>query len=533
MANSKERREDNSASQVAGSSLIVMTGLAASFVIGPIQQNIVAGLFGTSAIFDAYTAANILSELLVVALAGGTLVFAFMPVYAELLEQDTPEESDRLFSQVITAIVVFVGVLAIIAALTAPVLVGARGWGLGRGFDSETQQVTSNLIRILMFSTLIFSVSNFVTGTLHAHKHFVLPAISPILYSGGIIFGALFLTDSFGIYGLAWGAVIGAALHLLVQIPGLILNGVRWKPMLNLKNPNLTRVLILMAPRVVDLLMARIAIGWLNSSIASGLGEGRVSALGYSFTLMNFPQTIIGTAIGFAIFPTMAALAAKNDVDAQREALSGTLRAVLTLAIPAAVGMLLLGRPIIQLIFEGGEFTSDSTQLVYQSLQFYMVYMISQSILDMTVRAYAAQQDTYTPLYISFFTTALNIGLALWLSRTVLLHAGLPLANGIAVGVESLIGLTILSRRWNGINVPQILLDTAKAIGASALMAGVIIAFRQFAQPGIIAMILGGGLLGGLTYLLAAVALGIREIITIPLELVNRLLKREIATESA
>lgn len=518
-------READSASQIAGASLIAAGGIALSFVIGIFQNRIVAGLFGTSPEFDAYTSANIISELLVVALAGGTLVFAFLPVYTAFLEEDETESASKLFSQVVLCIIGLVGLLAIIVAITAPTLVSAPGWGLGPGFAPEIQGLTAELIRVLMLSTLIFSISNFITGTLHAHKHFVLPALSPALYNIGIIIGALFLTDDMGIFGLAWGAVLGAMFHLLIQLPGLLIYKVRWTFDFNFNNPALKRVAFLMAPRVVDLFMARIAIGWLNSNIASGFDAGRVSAIGFAFTLMNLPQTLIGTAIGFAIFPTLAALAASKDVNAQRDALSGTLRAVLALVIPAAFGLVLLGRPIIQLLFEGGEFTAESTDLVYRALQTYTLYLISQSVLDMTIRAYAAQQDTYTPLYISFFTTPLNIALAFGLSRTALGFAGLPLANGIAVGVESLIGLAILSRRWGGVNAGEILSSAGKSILAAIVMSAAVVGFLRFAEPGPLLALGAGGVVGAVAYVAVSLVLGVREIITIPMGLVQRIFR--------
>ncbi len=512
-------RNEDGTNQVASASLIAAGGIALSFVVGIFQNRIVAGLFGTSPQFDAYTSANIISELLVVALAGGTLVFAFLPVYTAILEKDRRDAANRLFSQVIISIVGLVGTLAIIVTLTAPLLVSAPGWGLGPGFAPEIQQLTAQLIRVLMLSTMIFSISNFITGTLHAHKHFLLPALSPTLYNIGIILGALFLTERLGIFGLAWGAVLGALLHLLIQLPGLFIYKVSWTFDFNFDNPALRRVAVLMAPRVADLFMARITIGWLNSNIASGFDAGSVSAIGFAFTLMNLPQTLIGTAIGFAIFPTLATLAAGKDVASQREALSGTLRVVLALVIPAAFGLVLLGKPIIQLLFEGGEFTAESTNLVYAALRAYTLYLVTQSILDMSIRAYAAQQDTYTPLYISFFTTVLNIGLAITLSRTALNYAALPLANGIAVGVEALIGLAILSRRWDGVNARQMLITTSKAIVASLVMSAVVVLFLRTAEPNALLSLAGGGLIGSVVYITISLLLGVREIVTIPVGL--------------
>ena len=290
------------------------------------------------------------------------------------------------------------------------------------------------------------------------------------------------------------------------------------------------RVAVLMAPRVVDLFMARASIDWINANLGSGLGEGRVSSLQYALQLMNTPWTLIGTAIGIAVFPTMAALAAEKDIDAQRRALSGALRAILTLALPAAVTLLVLGKPIIGILLEGGEFTAESTELVYYALQFYALTLISQSMLEVVVRAFAAQQDTLTPLLVSFFTTAVNIGLAIYLARPRteggLEHGGLALANGVAVGIESLIGLTILHARWRGIDARRILLDTGKAALASIAMGVAILLFQRLIEPGRLVLLLGGSLIGVAVFAVAALALGIEEIRTIPVDMIRHVLQR-------
>ncbi len=523
--NTTAQEQSSLTGRVARSTLIVMAGLAASLVIGLVRQRIIANAFGTSADLDAYTAANGIPELLFTMLSGGALAFAFIPVYTELLDRSDRRTSNSLVSQVINSILVLTGLFAAIFALIAPTLVTAP-WGIGPHFPAEVQLLTVQLMRVLLLSTVVFAMSSILTGTLHAHQHFLMPAIAPSMYSIGIIFGTLTLSPSKGIFGLAWGAVLGALLHLLIQIPAIIYYKVRWRPTLGWGNPALQRVAILMLPRVVDLLMARASIDWINSNIGSGLGEGRVSSLRYALQLMNTPWTLIGTAIGIAVFPTMATLAARKDVSAQRQALSGAMRAILTLALPAAVALIALGRPVIGILLEGGEFTSQSTDRVYYALQFYALALISQSILEVVVRAFAAQKDTLTPLLVSFGTTALNVGLAVWLARPRTMggleHGGLALANGLAVGIESLIGLTILHFRWRGVDARRIVVHTGKAALASLAMGGVILLFKTLLAPGRLSLLLGGGVLGGATFLGIALLLGIEEIRTLPPTLIRQ-----------
>ena len=501
---------------VVRSTLIVMGGMLASMAMGLVRQRVIAATFGTGVELDAYTAANGLPELLFTMLAGGALTFAFIPIYTGFLTSGDRLGSNRLASQVISTIFLLALGVSALAALLAPTLVSAP-WGLGPHFPPEVQRLTSDLMRLLLLSTILFAISSILSGVLHAHRHFLLPAISPILYSLGVIFGAQVLSPTLGIFGLGWGALVGAALHLGVQIPGLIRYRVSWVPVLAWGEPALRRVAVLMAPRVVDLMMARASIDWLNANIGSGLGEGRLSSLRYAFQVMNMPWTLVGTAIGIAVFPTFAALAAEKDSAALRSALSGALRAILTLTLPAAVGLLLLGRPVIQVLFEGGEFTARSTELVFFALQFYVLALISQSVLEVVVRAFASRQDTVTPLLISFFTTALNISLAIWLARPERLsHGGLALANGVAVGVESLIGLTILHRRWGLVDVRRVLGDLGRAALATIAMALVVLLGRWLVPgPPLAQLVIAGGV-GAAVYFVAAAALGIHEIRTLP-----------------
>lgn len=501
---------------VARSSLVVMTGLGASIVVGLIRQRVIALKFGTGADLDAFTAANGIPELLFTMLAGGALAFAFIPVYARLLKDDSTQAPNLLLSRVINSVLLLTAGASLLIAIFAPTLTGAR-WGIAPNFPPALQALTVELMRILLLSTLIFAASSILTGALHAHQHFLLPALAPTMYSLGIIAGAWFLD---GVQGLAWGAVLGASLHLAIQLPAALYFRIRWQPSLGWGDRQLRRVAVLMAPRVIDLLMARASIDWINANLGSGLGEGRVSALRYAFQLMNTPWTLIGTAIGIAVFPTLAILAAKADARAQREAFSGALRAILTLAFPAAVALVVFGRPVIVLLFQGGEFTTESTQLVFYALQFYTIALISQSILEVVVRAFAARQDTLTPLLVSFFTTGLNIFLAIRLSRPIgaggLEHGGLALANGLAVGVEALIGIFILHLRWRAVDGRRILLDGGKAALAAAGMALALILFQSILVPGRLTFLLVGGVGGLLLYFCLALAMGIKEIRTLP-----------------
>ena len=507
---------------IARSTVIISVGWGASIVVGLLRQRIIAGQFGTSALLDAFTAGNVVPELIYTMLSGGALGFAFIPVYKERLEK--VGNASELFSKVVNWIFIVTLLFSIFAFLFAPMLV-TSSWGVGALFPADVQALTIDLMRVLLLSTIIFSVSSILTSTLYAHEHFIIPALLPSLYSAGIIFGALVFAPTWGIFGIAWGAVLGSFLHLLIQVPGMIYYKVGWKPLLAF-DPYVRKVAILMLPRIIDLLLARASINWLNATLSSRLGEGRLAALDFAFRLMNMPWTLIGTAIGIAVFPTMAALAAQKDVAAQRKAFSGSLRAILTLAIPAAAALILFGEPIIRILFEGGEFTAESTQLVYYALRFYTLALISQSMLEVVVRAFASQQDTYTPLDVSIFTTMVNIGLAIWFTRPIaeggISHGGPAFANGLAVLLGASIGMLILAIRWKGVDFRRIVLDLAKALLATGVMAmAVILLGKILPSSDLIQLVVGGGI-GLLIYFVVVYFLGIKDVVNIPLAMIKR-----------
>ena len=251
-------------------------------------------------------------------------------------------------------------------------------------------------------------------------------------------------------------------------------------------------------------------------NLASRLGEGSVSALDYGWDLMQMPQTIIGSAIGIVLFPTMSALAAQGDIAGLRHTTSQALRIILALSIPAMVGLIVLGRPVIQLMFERGEFGPDSTAAVYQSLQFWALALVGHCALEVVNRLFYAQKDTTTPLLGALVGMIINLALAVALYQ-VLDAGGLALSNGVAVTVEVLILLVIAHWRMAGVEVGPMLSTLARTLLAAGAMGAVMLIFTTLwptLPPLFIA--LGGGVLGLIVYIVAGLLLGVEEIRMVP-----------------
>lgn len=489
-----------------------MAAFAVDKVVGFVRQAVIARAFGVGADLDAYFAAFQLPDLIFTLISGGALATAFIPILSERLAHDDPAGGWRLTSAVINVVFVVVSLLSLLAALLAPLLVRAV---IAPGFSPAEQQLTANLMRLVLLSTIIFSVSGIVMGVLNAHQHFLLPAVAPIFYNLGLIFGALALTSRWGTFGLVFGAIIGAAAHLLIQVPGLIRYGARYSPTLGLRNAHLWQVLRLMGPRVVALVIIKINFLVLFN-LASRLGEGSVSALNFGWLLMQLPQTIIGTALGIVLFPTLSELAARGNIDGLRTTLSQALRIMVALSLPATVGLIALGVPLIQILFQRGEFDQAATLAVYGALRFWALALLGHAALEVVNRTFYAQKDTVTPLYAAAVAMVINLALALLLYRP-LDAGGLALSNAVAVSGEVLLLLLIAHRRLAGVEAGRMAATLGRAILAAAVMSAAIFAFRLvLPQAGPLLYGFGGGLIGLAAYIAAGLLLRIEEFQLMP-----------------
>ena len=410
------------------------------------------------------------------------------------------------------------------------------------GFDAATARNTVDLMRILLLSTIIFSVSGIFSGILNSHQHFLLPALAPIMFDIGILFGVIFLLPRFGVHGIAIGAVIGAALHFSIQLPGLIRYRMRWQLDLGWRNPQLWRVIRLMLPRIGGLGVFSLNFLVMNN-IASRLGVGSVSALDWGWRLMQIPQTLIGTAMGIVIFPTLAALSEVNDLEGKRGAMSGAMRFILVGSIPSAIGLVVLGRPLISLL-ERGAFDSTASALVYSTLTMFTLGLIVHSALEVIARSFYADKDTLTPLFAALGGALINFVFAFTLSDVASVDAnsllnsiarsmpslslqlevgnvsGLALANSLGVMFEVLSLLYILRRRWHGIHENALATSLLKTLAASLIMAAVIVAIdllweglvRDRGLALTIARLAFEGIIGLSVFLLAALILKMQEL---------------------
>jgi putative peptidoglycan lipid II flippase len=496
-----------------------MAAFLLSNVTGLIREILVSRAFGTGTEIDAFNAALNVSNIVFYLMAGGALASAFLPIYTDFLTRGDRDGADELAC----AVASWVGLLMFAASLLAFAFAAPLVQQVvAPGFLPQEQVITVRLLRILLISPTIFGLSGLVMGILNAHQHFLLPALAPSLYWLGIILGVLFLVPHMGINGLAWGAVVGALMHLTIQLPGLRGIHPKYRLSLGLSNPAVGEVVRLMGPRLIGQASVQVNV-LVNTILASGQPEGSLTALAKAWMVMTVPEVVIAQAIGIAALPTFATQASHGELGHLRSSLAETMRGMFFLSLPASLGLILLARPLVTVLFQRGDFTAHSTDLVSWALIFYSAGLVSHSMIEVLSRAFYAVHDTLTPVLTSLGSMALNVVFSLGLSSLFghwgwMPHGGLALANSLATTLEMTALTVIISRR---LGTP---LDhaTRGSFGRSALATlGMVLALVAWGRVtlGSSSWIagLGGVLVGLVGFWLLALLLGSPEARSLPL----------------
>jgi len=483
MSESQTQTGPLTGTQIARAALVVMAAFVLSRLLGLGREVILAYVFGATPEYGAYLAALQLPDTLFFVVAGGALGSAFIPTFTAALATGDRDAAWRLASAVINLILLLLVALAVLAWIFARWIVVNL---LVPGFTPSQQLLAAELMRIMLLSPIIFGLSGIVMGILNSHQRFLAAALAPSMYNLGIIGGALLLSDSMGVRGLAWGVVAGAALHLGVQLPGLVRVGARYSRVLGLRDPGVREVARLMGPRVLGLAVVQLNF-WVNIFLASSMAPGSVAALKRGFAVMLLPQGVIAQSVATAVFPTFSALTARGETVGLRRTLGQTLGAVLFLALPATVGLIILRVPIVRIIFERGLFTPEDTAATAWALLFYALGLVAHSLVEIITRAFYALHDTLTPVWVGGGAMALNVIFSLILIRfigspgslTMGAFGGLALANTLATALEGFGLLWLIRGRLRGLDERRLLSGLARA-GMASLGMGLALAGLLF-----------------------------------------------------
>jgi putative peptidoglycan lipid II flippase len=454
-------------------SLAIITGIVAggyvlSRVLGIFRQVVISREFGVdNPALSAYFVAFRIPDSLFQLIAGATLAAALIPVFTKVWNDEGEEHAWRVASSVLNLLFLATLLLSILSFICAPWLVPLVAPGLGddSGSSAELMEIAVRLTRLMLITPIIFCISGVLTGILNARQHFMTSAIAPGLYNVGIICGGLWLVDVWGIEGLAYGVILGAALHLAVQIPSIIVLGMRWSPSLDLKSIFVRSVFKLAGPRVLGLAAAQLNL-FILIFFASLISDESINVIMFAFMVMMLPVGLAGMSIGTAIFPTLVDDVSRDNILEFSRELFMAFRITFWLVAPMGVGLVVLADGIIRVLLEHGAFDSDATLLVAKAVQILAIGSVGYALVEVLSRGFYALSNTRIPVLISATAVTLNFLLAILLVQVGRFGlTGLTVALSVS-GLTEAILLTIVLEKRNHFIVRR---EFTRSIGSICL----------------------------------------------------------------
>ena len=431
---------------------VVGIAILCSRLLGLVREVVIASLFGASRSLDAFLTAFRAPNMLRDLFAEGALSTAFVTTFSKKIQSEGDQSAWGLANKVATLTAVFMSIVVIIGVLIAPFLVSI----LAPGFDAEKAALTVVLARVMYPFILLVSLAALVMGMLNAKHVFGMPAMASSFFNIGSIIGGVslgwWMDPAFGpraLIGLAMGTLIGGFLQLAVQIPSLLKVGFVFRPDFNWRDPGVRKVLQLMGPAVIAASAVQVNV-LINSIFASYLQDGAVSWLNIAFRLMQLPLGIFGVAVATVTLPLVSRSAAAGNIPEFRGALAHSLRLVMLLTIPSAIGLIILAEPIISLIYEHGRFTAEATQQTAGALRFYAAGLVGYAAIKVLAPAFYAVDKRHLPMIVSLLSIIENFSLN-WLFTRYLGfgHRGLAMSTAL-VALTDFVILYVMMRRYVG-----------------------------------------------------------------------------------
>lgn len=466
--------------KIARSAGAVSGAVMCSRILGLIREQVFAGMFGAGNAYDAFVVAFRIPNLLRDLFAEGALSAAFVTVFSDYQTNKGKEATWALANNVLIFFTLLISVITLIGIYFAEPIVNQ----IGHGFKlvDDKIELTVYMTRI-MFPFLIFvALSSVVMGILNTRGRFFIPALSSSFFNLGSIIGGTSLALLFqkigkpAIAGMAWGTLLGGLLQLAIQIPTLKKVGFSFKPKLNVFDPGLKRIMLLMLPATIGLSATQVNI-FVNTRFAASCAEGSVSWLQYAFRLVQLPIGLFGVAFAIAVMPVLAKQAAQKDIQSLKQTFNSSLIMVLSLTIPATAGLILLAEPIIRLIFEHGAFTPFATARTAEALKLYAYGLFAYSAIKIMVPVYYALGDTKIPVIGSFIAVAINVIIVLQ-TIDIFQHKAIALSTSCTMTLNFLFLGTVLYRKFTGFSLAELSKGTGKIILAAVVMAIAIIGLK-------------------------------------------------------
>ncbi len=430
---------------LARTSLLIAVFFGLDKVLAFVRVGIISRIYTDEVgLLDVFNSANNVPDVLFALISGGALAMAFIPLMSEYLTTKNREAAWDLFSRVANLAFLVTASVAVIVFIFARQLVDHV---IVPGFTAEQRALVAELMRLNLISTIIFSISGLVMASLQANQHFLLPALAPTMYNIGQIFGALMFVPIFGIQGLVYGVILGAALHLGIQVPALFRFGFKWTPALDLRHTGLLEALRLLGPRLLTMGGIQFIV-IVRDYLASLTGqEGAVTSLAYGWMIMQVPETLLGTAIATAMLPTLSELASRDGWHDFRLAVERALRVLIALTIPIAAVMAAGINPLVRAAFGFG---GETSALITWTTRAYLITLTGFSIHEIAARSFYARKEPLFPLYAVIIRLAVFVSIG-YFGITLFKHIGAPVIAfaEIALLIESIFLFSWLSKRMH------------------------------------------------------------------------------------
>lgn len=504
-----------------GTLLSRITGLARLTAIAA-----ALGIAERGSIADTFSLGNTAPNILYELILGGILTSVFVPVFVELLEKEGRERAWEVASALINLSMLILAGIAAIGIVAAPLIAKFYTLNVEGGQVAQQREVLTFLLRLFIPQIIFYGLTALTAGLLNAHKRFGAPMYTPILNNLAVI--AVFLSF-WAAYGrvtletvttgqlvlIGLGTTGGVALMALAQIPSLRGLG-RYRFTLRTKGSPL-RKLARLSVFVFGYVIAN-QVGYTIVQVLAAGQQGGYAAYVSAFTFFMLPHGLFAVSVITALLPGMSSFAVREDWNGFRSNLSSGIRATLLLVLPAAVGYLVLGEPIVRLLLEHGNTTARSTDLVVDVLRFFVIGLVPFSLFQLFLRAFYALQDTKTPFLINCLAVAFNVAIDFPLFSAFGVR-GLAAGHAASYLVGALLQGAVLARRLGGIDGSRILRSGGRIALAAGLMGGCVLALYGVvdtwseggAISGQIAAVLLPVTVGALVYLGLTVALKVEE----------------------
>lgn len=500
---------------LSASLIISITSLLSRF-LGLYRDRLLAGTFGADNTLDMYYASFRIPDLIFNLLILGALSSAFIPIFKELISKKQNTSAWYITNNLINVLLIFVLSICAIVFIFATPLTRL----ITPGFDSDQIQTTAALTRIMLVSPIFFTLSSIVGGMLNSFKRFVSYSLAPIMYNLGIIFGIIFLVPIFGIYGLAYGVILGACLNLLIQIPETYFTGYRYQPVLNFQDKYLSKIISLTVPTMFSLAVTQVNLT-IDTVIASTLTSGSISVINLASNLFYLPIGVFAIPICTAVFPNLVEHISNKNYQLFSEQLSRSTKQILFVIIPSAIFLFIFRAQIVRILLGTGSFDWNDTTETLKTLGFFAFSLPFQALIPLFYRSFYSTQNTTKPLISSFISMIINVIFSLLLAPRLGV-SGLALSFAIASTSNLIICNYLLHQHLPKFHF-RIGLSILK-ITIAAIIAGIIGYFSlSLFEPvfdnttfiGLFFQTSTSSILGVSSYLLASYFLKIEELFTI------------------